>query len=280
MDTRWRPASVLVWITTLAGALDARQQARFVTLCGGLLFARGRRTVTSWLRACAAGRDYKRYSYLLGSVGRKATAIAGGLLRILQSRLPAPCGGAPLVVALDDAPTKRYGPHIEGAGKHHNPTPGPAGAKSLDGHVWVCLARVVRHPKWGAIALPILSHLSIRAKDIGAVAADYGWESRTKRELAVAQLRWLVEQLGEGGPPVWVVTDGAYAKRPFLKPVLKLGVTVISRLRCDAALWSLPPEIPADQRRRGRPRVYGTERIDLAKRAGQKRGWQTGLFTL
>ena len=34
------------------------------------------------------------------------------------------------------------------------------------------------------------------------------------------------------------------------------------------------------QRGRGRPRVYGTERIDLAKRAGQKRGWQTGLFTL
>ena len=280
METRWLPASVLVWTTTLAGALDARQQARFVKLCGGLLFARGRRTVTSWLRACAAGRDYKRYYYLLGSVGRKATAVAGGLLRIIQRRLPAPCDGAPLVFALDDSPTKRYGPHIEGAGKHHNPTPGPAGSKFLYGHVWVCLARLVRHPKWGAIALPILSHLYIRAKDVGWMAAYYGWEFRTKLELAAAQVRWLVEQLGEGGPPVWVVTDGAYAKRPFLKPVLKLGVTVISRLRCDAALWSLPPEVPADQRRRGRPRVYGTARIDLTKRAGQERGWQTGLFTL
>jgi hypothetical protein len=66
METRWLPASVLVWITALAGALGARQQARFLTLCGGLLFARGRRTVTSWLRAYAAGRDYKRYYYLLG----------------------------------------------------------------------------------------------------------------------------------------------------------------------------------------------------------------------
>src|SRR5438067_3842288 len=95
METRWLPASVLIWITTLAAVLDARQQARFVTLCGGLLFARGRRTVTSWLRACGAGRDYKRYYYLLGSVGRKTTAIAAALLRIVQNRLPAPNDGTP-----------------------------------------------------------------------------------------------------------------------------------------------------------------------------------------
>ena len=77
METQWLPASLVVWITALAGTLDARQQVRFVALCTGLLFARGRRTVASWLRACAAGRDYKRYYYLLGSVGRKALAIAG-----------------------------------------------------------------------------------------------------------------------------------------------------------------------------------------------------------
>jgi hypothetical protein len=58
------------------------------------------------------------------------------------------------------------------------------------------------------------------------------------------------------------------------------GVTVISRLRCDAALWSLPVVVPEGQRRRGRPRVYGTEQIDLANWAGQRRGWQTELFTL
>ena len=86
---------------------------------------------------CAgAGRDYKRYYYLLGSVGRKALAIAGVLLRILLKRLPGDGPGTPLVSAIDDSPTKRYGPHVEGAGKHHNPTPGPAGP-FLYGHVWV-----------------------------------------------------------------------------------------------------------------------------------------------
>jgi DDE superfamily endonuclease len=280
MDTQWLPSSLFVWITVLAGALDARQQTRFVTLFTGLLLARGRRTVTSWLRACGVGRDYKRYYDLLGSVGRKTTVIAARMLRILQDRLPPDRQGTPLVLAIDDSPTKRFGPQVEGAGKHHNPTPGPAGSPFLYGHVWVCLARLVRHPRWGTIALPILSLLYIRAKDLGWIGAYYRWQFRTKLELAAAQFEWLIQQLGTDHPPIWVVTDGAYAKRPFLKRVLAAGATVISRLRCDAALWSLPLVVDPDQRGRGRPRIYGKERIDLAKRAGQKRGWQSGRFSL
>src|SRR5271169_6972347 len=102
METQWLPVSLVVWFTALAGVLDARQQARFVQLGTGLLFARGRRTVTSWLRGCAAGRDYKRYYYLLGSVGRKALAIAAALLRILLRKIPGDAPGAPLVFAIDD----------------------------------------------------------------------------------------------------------------------------------------------------------------------------------
>ena len=281
MDTPWLPALLLAWITTLAGTLDARQQARFVRLCTGLVFARGRRTVTSWLRACGAGRHYERYYYLLGSVGRKATAIAGALLRILMKRLPGGGAGTPLVFAIDDSPTKRYGPQVEGAGKHHNPTPGPAGSKFLYGHVWVCLARLVRHPLWDTIALPILSQLYIRAKDIGRMAASYGGKFHTKLELAAAQIEWLVQQLGKDHPPIWVVTDGAYAKRPFVKRVMAAGVTVISRLRCDAALWSLPPVLaPGQKKGPGRPPKYGKKRIDLAKRAAQAGGWRIGLFSV
>jgi len=57
-----------------------------------------------------------------------------------------------------------------------------------------------------------------------------------------------------------LAVEGAYAKRPFLKPVLALGVVVVSRLRQDAHLMTPP--------------TYGKGRIDLAKRAGQKRGWR------
>ncbi len=107
METRWLPVPLVVGITSLALTLDARQQAWFVTLCTGLLFARGRRTVTSWLGGCGAGRDFKRYYYLLGSVGRQAPARAGAWLRILRKRLPVAGPDTPLVFALDDAPTTR-----------------------------------------------------------------------------------------------------------------------------------------------------------------------------
>src|SRR5262249_19625989 len=102
---------------------------------------------------------------------------------------------------------------------------------------------------------------------------------RTKLELAVELLRWAKLWLGLLGKPLWVVADGAYAKKDFLKPAKSLGMTVVSRLRCDAALWSLPPEIPPGQKGPGRPRVYGTARISLAKRAGQRRGGTTRAFT-
>jgi len=74
------------------------------------------------------------------------------------------------------------------------------------------------------------------------------------------------------------VVDGAYAKAPFLKPAMALGLTVVSRLRKDAALWTGPG--PRVAGRRGRPRIYGENRIELAKRAGQRRGWMTAVFEL
>jgi hypothetical protein len=49
----------------------------------------------------------------------------------------------------------------------------------------------------------------------------------------------------------------------------------------DAALRDLPPERKRGERRgRGRPRKYGKNKISLAKRAGQKRGWQTMTCTI
>jgi hypothetical protein len=75
-----------------------------------------------------------------------------------------------------------------------------------------------------------------------------------------------------------VVADGAYAKAAFLKPAMGLGMTVVSRLRKDAALHTVPG--PRPRGRRGRPRIYGEGRIDLAKRAGQRRGWTSAVFDL
>jgi len=101
---------------------------------------------------------------------------------------------------------------------------------------------------------------------------------RTKPELAVELLRWAKPWLDLLELPIWVVADGAFAKKGVLKPAAALGMTVVSRLRKDAALRGLPGPRPAC--RRGRPRTYGPDVIDLAKRAGQRRGWSTEALTL
>ncbi len=272
------PAELVLWITHLSQPLHARLAWRLLPLFTGMLFARGRRTVASWLRGAGLGADFRAYYYFLGSLGRNISFVAALLWRRAISVI---VPGERVLLALDDTPTKRYGRHVEGAGVHHNPTPGPADQKFLYGHVWVTLAWVVRHPLWGAIGLPLRALLYVRQKQIALLRMLYGVPFRTKLEMAAELVEWAAGWLRFAGKKLVVVADGAYAKRPFLRRVLAAGVTVVSRLRKDAALWSLPQAPRRGQpKKRGPKPKYGTRAISLAKRAGHRLGWQTADFVL
>jgi hypothetical protein len=271
------PAELVAWISGLSQLLHERLAWRLLPILTGMLFARGRRTVASWLRAGGFGRDYQEYYYFLGSLGRKSQWLSGLLLH-LAVRVLEP--GARLLFALDDTPTKRYGPQVEGAGIHHNPTPGPADQKFVYGHVWLTVSWVVRHAWWNALGLPMRAWLYVRQKQIARLPRRYGVKFRTKLEMAAEAVAWLADQLDAWGKTLWIVADGAFAKRPFLRAATAVGAVVVSRLRKDAALRTVPESARPGQRRRGRPRTYGVEKISLAKRAGQKRGWQTDEFVL
>lgn len=144
------------WIAALAHPLPARPAWRLAPLLLGILFARGRRTVARGRRVAGIRHDFADYSYFLGSPGRQTQARAGALLR---RALEIAGVGDRLLLALDDTPTQRYGPKAQGAGIHPNPTPGPTDQKFLYGHLGVTRARVVRHPRWGIIGLPLLALL-------------------------------------------------------------------------------------------------------------------------
>ena len=217
------PAALSAWLTQVTGALDRRSAPRLLLLLVGALFAKGRRTVTSWFRAAGITTDFRRAYSALWAAGRHATELAsrllGGALKPLMRRVP----GDHLLVGIDDTPTPRYGPQVQGAGVHHNPSPGPVGEKFVYGHVWVTVSWLVRHPVWGALSLPLRALLYVRAKDVPALAQAYPWDFRTKLELAAELTRWLLVWLGHTGKALWVVADGAYAQRPFLQPVLARG---------------------------------------------------------
>jgi len=271
------PADVAAWIVQMSFVLDHRIQGRLLPLLVGALFGHGRRTVASWLRGGELGDDFRAYYYFLGSVGRNIKSVARVLLRIAV-RVIVP--GDRLVFAIDDTATKRQGPLVEGAGIHHNPTPGAAENKFLYGHVWVVLSWVVRHRLWGTIGLPILAKMYVRQKNLKSIPSWYKVKFQTKLEQAVDLVVWLVQTLAFLEKTVWIVVDGGYVKRPFLRPVLALGVIVVGRLRKDAALYTVPEVVDPKKRPRGRPRKYGKDRISLAKRAGHREGWQTDEFVL
>lgn len=280
-ECRWKsPQDWSDWAEWLAAGLHARNRWRLPVLLLGILFAQGRRTVTAWLRAAGVSDDFADYYYFLAPLGRKSKSVARQLLLLVLRVLPLP---QRLLVVIDDSPTKRYGPKVEGAGIHHNPTPGPADQQFLYGHLWVTLAWVVRHPRWGTIGLPLRALLYVRRKQIALLQTLYGVTFETKLEMAAELVEWVATWLHFLGKTVWVVADGAYAKRPFLKRALAAGVVVVSRLRKDAALWSVPePERPrpGQPKKRGPKPKYGTQAISLAKRAAHRQGWQTSDFVL
>lgn len=267
------------WSEWLSAGLHARNRWRLPVLMVGILFANGRRTVTSWLRAAGVSDNFDDYYYFLAALGRKVKSVATELVTLVLRTLPLP---ERLLLVIDDSPTKRYGPKVEGADIHRNPTPGPADQTYLYGHIWVTISLALRHPRWGAVALPLRAMLYVRKKTMATIPLWRQWRFATKLELAAELVEWIVPILKNAGKTVWIVIDGGYTKRPFLERALKLsGVALVGRLRKDAALRDLPPKRKPGQRRgRGRPRKYGKNKISLAKRAGQKRGWQTAECTL
>ena len=275
---RWEcPEQWSEWSEWLAAGLHARNRWRLPVLLVGILFAGGRRTVTTWLRAAGVSVDFQDYYYFLACVGRKCEPIAAQLAVLVLQTLPLP---ERLLLVIDDSPTRRYGPKVEGADVHHNPTPGPADQPYLYGHIWVTISLAVRHPRWGALALPLRALLYVRQKTMPTIPRWRRWGGfATKLELAAQLVEWIVPIAKQAEKTVWVVVDGGYTKRPFLRRALKQGVTIVGRLRKDAALRDLPPK-PKKKRGRGRPRKYGKNKLSLAKRAGHKGGWQTVACTL
>jgi hypothetical protein len=165
--------------------------------------------------------------------------VATRLIFLMLERFPL---GERVLLVLDDSPSKRFGPHVQGADIHR-----------------------------------MRAMLYVRRKTMASIPRFRGWKFATKLQLAARLVEWSAPLLKEAGKRVWVVVDGGYTKRPFLRRTLVAKVTVVGRLRKDAALRTM---VAPRRGGRGRPRKYDTAKISLAKRARQRRGWQALECTL
>jgi hypothetical protein len=269
----WTIPSVLsTSITRLQNSIDRRLRPIFPPVFGGLLMTRERRrTCTSWFRAGGIDREFRSGYRAIGATGRNAATMGMSILYDIANS-PAAAKQERIKLTLDDTPSQRYGPMVEGAGLHHNPTPGPANQPFLYGHVFVTLAWAVEHPDWGTISLPVRSELYVRQKDMPKLPPERKWEFRTKVEQAVGLIDWAAKMLIHKGKSIWLAVDGGYANRDVIQAAKRNSVTLVGRLRKDAALRSIPgPQLAS---KRGRKPKYGKEVVNLAKRAGHREGWQ------
>ena len=258
-------------VAAMSGLLDVRMAFRLPIVFAGALLARGRRTAACWFRAAGVGGDWDRFYDCLTAVGKNAGKLLMPLIQFVVRRFDSGPEGR-WRIAVDDSPTRRYGRHVEAANVHHNPTPGPADGPWLYGHNWVCLAALLPRSLFGTIALPLLSRLYVRRVDVPELQKRHEWKFRTKHELALELCRQAMNQFRALGSKAGflVVFDGAYAARELIRPLLAEGAAIVTRLRRDAKLFDLPTK----SGRRGRPRIYGPNRLSLAKRAGRRDGWQ------
>ena len=127
MPLSFLPALLSTCLQRMDRCLPAQCSVRVPLLCFGILLADGRRTVSSWLRAANITVEFRAAYNTVGACGRRADWMAASVLRTVETILPP----GRLRLALDDTPTRRWGPEIEGAGLHHNPNPGPAGERFL-----------------------------------------------------------------------------------------------------------------------------------------------------
>ena len=102
------------WFSRLAAALDRRSAPRLARLFLGAVLARGRRTVTTWIRAAKLSDRFQSCYIAVAAAGKRADRIARRLLTDVA--LPMLKEAERLTLAIDDTPTKRYGPHVQGAG--------------------------------------------------------------------------------------------------------------------------------------------------------------------
>lgn len=265
--------TMLAMVVELSKHVDSRIRFRFPIIIAGMLFSDGRRTASAWFVAARVRDDWDRFYDFLIHVGRNSKSISWSLVIIVIKRLKlqeTTC----LRIAIDDSPTKRFGKQVQGAGVHHNPTPGPADGEWIYGHNWVTLALTVTHPLRGVTALPLRSLMYVRLQDVSKINKKNDWKFRTKHELAAELVSWFVSTARVlcKTAPIQLVIDGAYVSKVLFRGVMQKGVTIISRLRRDAALFELPE--PRKNGQRGRPSKYGKQKISLAKRAGHHGGWQ------
>jgi hypothetical protein len=256
------PPTIIALLIPFVPLFSSRVWTHAQVLLSGAILTPAQRTVTAALRITghAQIKQFHRYHRVLSRARWSGLAVGRVLLRLLAAAfLPA----GPLVIGVDETIERRRGKKIAAKGIYRD------AVRSSHSHFvkasglrWICLMLLVPIPWAGRIwALPFLSALapserydSERGRRHKGLT-DWAWQ------LLLVVRRWWPER------PIVAVADSGYAAITFLDRCRHAcaAITVVTRLRLDAALYEPAP--PRRPHQTGRPRLKGKRLPTLAARA-------------
>lgn len=245
-----------------------------VLVAGALLTPR-KRTVTAALRVMglAQRNDFAKFHQVLNRASWSTFAASRILLGLLLSAFDA---GGSLVFGLDESLERRWGKKIEAKGIYRD------AVRSSHSHFvkcsglrWISLMWLTPIP-WAerTWALPVLTALAPSERYCRERNIRHKKLTDWARQIVLVLRRWLP------GRRLVVVADSGYSALDLLHACQRLSnpVTVVTRLRLDAALYEPAPI--RQQGQRGRPRLKGKRLPTLAKRLNDPQtAWQAVTLT-
>ena len=202
-------------------------------------------------------RDYARYHEVLNRVVWSSREVARVLLLLLLQHLDG--GGGPLIFGIGETLERRRGAKIRARAIYRDPV--RSSRQQLvkaSGLRWISLMWLGRVPWAGRHwALPVLTVLAPSTRYYQQQGRRHKKLTGWARQMVMQLRRWLPRR------PLVLVGDNSYAVLDFLHccQSLREPVTLIARLRLDAALYApAPPRQPGQN---GRPPLKGARQPPL-----------------
>jgi hypothetical protein len=256
------PDAIILVLAPFAPLFSHRVWCHAQVLLLGAILAPGARTVTAALRVMglAMERRFTNYHRVLNRATWSARHGSRILLELLILVLVPP--GATIVLGADDTVERRSGRQIKAKGCYRD------AVRSTKKHVircfglkWVSMMLLVPVP-WSrrVWALPFLTALCWPAEKA----------KRRRHKTSVDWVRQMMQQVRRWlpGRRLVLVVDGGFAAVSLALACVKRQVTMVSRLRWDAALYHPPG--PQPKGKRGPKPTKGTRQRrlqDWAERA-------------
>lgn len=246
------------------------QHAR--VLVAGAILTPGRRTVTNALRIMGLQQvpTFQNYHRVLSRDTWSAQGASRVLLALLLRTFDA---GGPLVFGIDDTIERRRGAKIKAKGIYRDPV------RSSHGHFvkasglrWLSLMYLADIP-WAkrVWALPFLTVLCPSQR----YHSERGLRHKKLTDYARQMLLWLRRTLPDRS--LVVVCDSSFAVLDLLDAV-RQHVTLVTRLRLDAALFEPAPARQAGKPGRPRKRGKRLDKLETVLKSKRTR-WQRLLVS-